>query len=300
MNKHRKIAIVGCGHTGKLLAQSLLDVQHTVKGYVASERSAAECRRRGIDCTIITLDEPPSFELDIDLESHIVIYLVPPPRSGRSDTRIKNFLGAIEKHSPERFVLISTTGVYGDCNGTWVDESTPLNPLAERAHRRADAEKQARQFCRQHEIPLVILRVPGIYGPGKLPLARISSGEPIVNQQDSPYTNRIHIDDLVTICETAILSEHISGIYNVSDGHPGTMYDYFIAVAAAMNLSPPPAIPLAEARSRLSEGMLSYMAESRRIDNTRLLDDFRITLHYPDLQSGLNMLHSEHHDEEID
>jgi nucleoside-diphosphate-sugar epimerase len=149
------------------------------------------------------------------------------------------------------------------------------------------------QFCEQHNIPLVILRVAGIYGPGKIPVARIKSGSPIVKQEDSPFTNRIHAIDLVNICEQALLDESITGIYNVTDGHPGTMYEYFNGVASALNLPSPPAISLQEARHQLSEGMLSYMAESRRIHNDKLLQDFRLELQYPKLEQGLMMITEE-------
>lgn len=278
------IAIFGCGHIGKLLAQRLLEKKIPVTGYVSSDPSLAECENRNIACKIIDLDKPLQ---DIDLAGHRVIYLAPPPRSGKTDTRMTNYLHAIERQPPERFVLISTTGVYGDCQGAWIDESTPLKPVADRAFRRADAEQQVQQFCQQRDIPLVILRVPGIYGPGKIPLARIKSGQAIVNKQDSPFTNRIHADDLVTICEQALLNTSITGIYNVTDGHPGTMYEYFVGIASALNLPAPPAISLEEARHQLSEGMLSYMAESRRINNKKLLKDFQLDLQYSDLQSGL-------------
>ena len=278
------ITITGCGHIGKLLAQQLLKKKISVTGYVSSESSLTECKNRNIACEIIDLDNPLP---DIDLTGHRIIYLAPPPRSGKADTRIRNYLHAIEKHQPEKFVLISTTGVYGDCKGAWVDESRPLNPIADRAFRRADAERQVQQFCQRLDIPLVILRVPGIYGPGKIPLARIRSGLPIVNQKDSPFTNRIHADDLVNVCQQALLDSMITGIYNVTDGHPGTMYEYFTGVAAAMNLPAPPAISLEEAQQQLSEGMLSYMTESRRINNKKLLKDFELVLQYPHLQAGL-------------
>jgi nucleoside-diphosphate-sugar epimerase len=284
MPDKNNISITGCGHIGKLLAQQLLKKKIPVTGYVSSESSMAECKKRNIACKIIDLDKPLP---DIDLTGHRLIYLAPPPRSGKTDTRIRNYLRAIEKHQPEKFVLISTTGVYGDCKGAWIDETTPLNPTADRAFRRADAERQVQQFCQRLDIPLVILRVPGIYGPGKIPLARIRSSLPIVNKQDSPFTNRIHADDLVEVCEKALLNPRITGIYNVTDGHPGTMYDYFVGVAAAMNLPAPPAIALEDAQQQLSAGMLSYMAESRRINNKKLLKDFELVLQYPDLQEGL-------------
>lgn len=284
MSNKNPIAIIGCGHIGKLLAQQLLKKNISVTGYVSSDSSFSECKNRNISCEIIDLDKPLE---NIVLTGQRLIYLAPPPRSGKIDTRITNFLNSIAKQAPEKFVLISTTGVYGDCQGKWIDESAPLKPNADRAFRRVDAEQQVQKFCQRLKIPLVILRVPGIYGPGKIPLARIKSGQAIVNKQDSPFTNRIHADDLVSICERALLQTEITGIYNATDGNPGTMYDYFVGIASAMDLPAPPAISLAEAQQQLSAGMLAYMAESRRIDNKKLLKDFDIFLQYPDLKAGL-------------
>ncbi len=279
-----QISITGCGHIGKLLAQQLLKKNITVSAYVSSEASLAECNKRKISGAIIDLDKPLQ---DIELNDRRVIYLAPPPRSGKDDTRLAHYLHAIDKCPPEKFVLISTTGVYGNCNGDWIDESAALNPTADRAFRRANAEQQVQQFCQDHCVPLVILRVPGIYGPGKIPVARIKSGQAIVNKDDSPFTNRIHADDLVTVCKQALLNLEITGIYNVTDGHPGTMYEYFMSVAVAMNLPAPPVISLQQAQHTLSEGILSYMAESRRIGNKKLLKDFSLVLQYPNLQAGL-------------
>jgi nucleoside-diphosphate-sugar epimerase len=292
MNKTYPISIIGCGYIGKRLAVQLQARDLSVHGYVSGEDSRADCEKLDIPCDIIDLDNVGlgSPLPEIDLGGRNIIYLAPPPRSGQTDTRMTNFLQAIDRHKPERFVLISTTGVYGDCKGDWIDESMPLNPTADRAKRRADAEQQVKAFCHDKNIALVILRVAGIYGPEKIPAARIKSGAPIVNQQDSPFTNRIHAVDLVNICEQALLDTKITGTYNVTDGHPGTMYEYFTGVAKALDLSAPPAITLAEAQHQLSEGMLSYMAESRRIDNKKLLKDFGLTLEYPSLQQGLDMI----------
>jgi nucleoside-diphosphate-sugar epimerase len=284
MSNNIPILIIGCGYIGKRLVRQLQTRQIQVTGIVNSEASLSECGQANIPCEIIDLDQP---HLDIDAGDHHLIYLAPPPRTGKQDTRMANFLNAIGQQTPEKFVYISTTGVYGDCHGAWIDENTPLNPTADRACRRADAEQQVTHYCQRHDIPLVILRVAGIYGPGKLPLARIESGQPVVNQQDSPFTNRIHADDLVSICEKALINPHINGTYNVTDGHPSTMYEYFNAVAATMNLPAPPAIPLKEAKHQLSAAMLSYMSESRRIKNQLLLQDFDLALQYPTLKDGL-------------
>jgi len=289
--KNSKHSIVGCGYIGKQLASQLLKKNLTVNAFVNSESSLDECRKKNINAKIINFDTSLP-DTAIDTTDSAIIYLVPPPSSGKTDTRITNFLQALDelalkKQTPKKLVLISTTGVYGNCNGAWVDETAPIKPNADRAYRRVDAEQQTQDFCQQHNIPLVILRVPGIYGPNKIPLARIKSGQPIVSQEDSPFTNRIHAFDLVNICEQALRDKTITGIYNVGDGTPGTMYDYFTGVAKAMDLPLPPTISLADAQQQLSAGMLSYMAESRRISNKKLLKDFSLTLKYPNLQAGL-------------
>lgn len=283
-----EITIVGCGYIGKLLARQLLTKGFSVTGVVSSDASADECLQNNIACIKVDLEDLASIEsADINVNNCRVIYLVPPSLHGTDDERIQHFLDVISDQQPEKFVLISTTGVYGDCKGNWIDEDTPLHPVLDRALRRADAEQRARNFCEKNNIPLVILRVPGIYGPGKLPLARIKKGVPIVRQEDSPYSNRIHAYDLVKTCEKGLIKLDITGIYNVSDSHPSTMYDYFMRVAEAAGLPAPPAISLQQAKEVLTSGMLSYMRESRRIKNEKLLTDFNMQLMFPELKSGL-------------
>ena len=132
-----------------------------------------------------------------------------------------------------------------------------------------------------------MLRVPGIYGPGKLPLARLRKGTPVLREEDSPYTNRIHADDLALICIAAMNSSHASNIYNVSDGHPSNMTDYFFRVADAAGLPRPPTVSRTEAQEVLSAGMLSFLKDSRRMSNAKMLDELAVTLRYPDLAAGL-------------
>ena len=188
---------------------------------------------------------------------------------------------------PERVVYISTSGVYGDCGGAWIDEDWPLNPISERGKRRLAAELILRGWSDRTGIPVVILRVPGIYGPGRLPVERVRQGVPVLFEADSPYSNRIHADDLALACCAAARRGHAGQAYNISDGHPTTMTDYFWRIADRYGLKRPPAISLAEARQVLSPNMLSFLEESKRLDNRRMLDKLQVTLQYPDLASGL-------------
>jgi nucleoside-diphosphate-sugar epimerase len=120
-----------------------------------------------------------------------------------------------------------------------------------------------------------------------LPLERLRKGTPVLCEQDSPYTNRIHADDLASICVAAMHSSIFNTVYNVSDGQPGNMTDYFFRVADAAGLPRPPVVNREEAQTVLSPGMLSFLQDSRRMDNRKLLRELGIKLQYPDLAAGL-------------
>jgi nucleoside-diphosphate-sugar epimerase len=158
---------------------------------------------------------------------------------------------------------------------------------ADRSLRRWDAEETLRAWSREAGAELVILRVAGIYGPGRLPLERIRQGLPLAREEDSPWSNRIHADDLVAACVAAMARGEPGRVYNVCDGHPSTMTDYFLRVADAAGLPRPPLVSISEAAGVLSPGMMSYLAESRRLSNRRLREELGVNLSHPDLAQGL-------------
>jgi nucleoside-diphosphate-sugar epimerase len=212
--------------------------------------------------------------------------------TGVSDPRIDVFLQslAVQKISPERFILISTSGVYGDHQGASVDESTPTNPKASRAKRRLDAESQLLAWSKSRKVPINILRVAGIYGPGRLPEQRIRNKVPVLHEYLAPRTNRIHADDLATICFKVALNGKENRIYNVSDGQSGNMTEYFFTIADALGLPRPPEINWGEAEKSISPGMMSYLKESRSMDITRLQSEIEFEFQYPTLKSGLDAI----------
>ena len=278
--------IVGCGDVGRKLAARARQQKYAVYCLVRRTNSAANLLENGLNAAAVDLDlAAPTLTGEWDQEQ--VYYLAPPPSQGTMDPRMTRFLAALPTDKPHRIVYISTTGVYGDCAGEWVDESRQVNPQVDRARRRYDAEQQLRHWQDTGNGTLVVLRVAGIYGPGKLPLDRLRSNTPMIGAEAAPWTNRIHIDDLVSVCEAAMARGADGAVYNVSDGHPGNMRDYFDRVADLYQLPRAPLIGADEARSSLSPGMLSYLAESRRLDNSRMLDELGVTLRYPDLASGL-------------
>ena len=237
--------------------------------------------------TCADLDQPTTLK-QLPTAEAIIYFTAPPPAQGNDDPRMKNFLAAIDPAAlPQRILYISTSGVYGDCNGAWVDEDHPVNPQTPRSQRRLAAEQALQQWGSQHDVATVILRVGGIYGPGRLPLERLRQGMMILRRDLAPWSNRIHADDLARVCIAAAHAPQQHALYNVSDGHPTTMSDYFIRVAEAARLPAPIEVDWQTAEQNLSAEMLSYLHEAKRLDNSRMLRELSLTLEYPTLEQGL-------------
>jgi nucleoside-diphosphate-sugar epimerase len=284
---YKSVLIVGCGYIGRRVAKLLQAAGCRVNGSVRSEASRARLKDAGIDASLLDLDQPDSGH-DTVSSYDAILYLAPPQPEGDRDLRMQVFLRLLDTRTPpRRMVYISTSAVYGDCQGAWITESQPVNPATARGYRRLDAEQQLREWCAAHAVQWMLLRVPGIYGPGKLPLARLRKGTPVLSEADSPYTNRIHGDDLAAICVAALTSPHANEIYNVSDGHPSNMTDYFFRAADAAGLPRPPVVDRDEAGRVLTKGMLSFLNDSRRMGNDKLLNELDVSLTYPDLDAGL-------------
>jgi nucleoside-diphosphate-sugar epimerase len=200
--------------------------------------------------------------------------------------RLDRFL-QIASVPPRVFVYMSTTGVYGDTGGALVDESSPLQPRTERARRRVSAEEMTRVWCTERRIRRVVLRVPGIYGPGRLPLDRLREREPVVREEDAGISNRIHVDDLVEACAAAVTNPEARGVYTISDGSSITSTAFLNAVAEIANLPRPPEVSMEEAQLTFSPSRLSFIDESRRVSNERMLKHLGVRLKYVDYREGI-------------
>ncbi len=286
------VLIVGCGHVGCRLARELRAEGRRVTGLVRSEAGAERVRASGAAVLRADLDRPQTLS-DLPAEGAALYHLAPPPAEGDTDPRTEALLAALEGRPPRRIVYISTSGVYGDCGGRWIDETAPLRPGTPRGRRRAAAERSLHEWSTRTGVPVVVLRVPGIYGPDKLPLERLRKGLPLLAEADSPFTNRIHVDDLVQALRAAMARGKPGAAYNVADGHPSNMTDYFNRIADLFGLPRPPTVGRAEAAHRLSAGMRAFMDESKRLDNRRLREELGVMLRYPDLDAGLAQCRAE-------
>jgi len=223
-----------------------------------------------------------------------VLHCVPPPLSGELDTRTANLLAALEGRRilPTRLVYISTSGVYGDCGGALVDEARAPNPRSARARRRAQAEAQLALWCSSRRVALVVLRVPGIYAADRLPLARLRAGTPVLRVADDVYTSHVHADDLARCCVRALQDDAPAGTYNASDDTQLKMGDWFDLVADRAGLPRPPRVSRGEAVRLLPPELLSFMEESRRLDNRKLKEVLGFRLRFPTVHAGLEHEHA--------
>ena len=281
------ILIIGCGDMGLRVARLALAEHAVVRGAARSAARLDAMAELGIEPLDANLDDPGTLGA-LPTAGALVFYFAPPPGGGIADTRVRNFCASIGVGAePRRIVYMSTSGVYGDAGGGTVTEETPPDPQTARGKRRLDAETVFREWGAHLNVDIVILRVTGIYGPGRYPVSQLAGGQPVLREEEGFLTNRIHADDLARICIAAAAKGENGDIFNVSDGHPATMTRYFNAVADLLGYPRPPQVSMEEARGVLSPLMFSYMTESRCLDNSKMLSRLGIELLYPDLEAGL-------------
>lgn len=284
----QKIIIAGCGYIGERVAQLSRGNGAQVTCLVRSLEHRQRLVGEGFEAATVALDDLGSVVLP-DMGGSVLHYLVPPPGGGIHDTRARNFIAALHRsgNTPAKIVYMSATSVYSETGGGVVSEASPTAPSSAMGKRRLDAETAFREYGAAHGVAVVILRVSGIYGPGRLPLMQINQGQPLLREEESGPSNRIHADDLANTCLAAAEKGEDGDIFNVSDGHPRSMTAYFNAVADALGLPRQPQVTMEEARRVMSPLMISYVSESRVVDNSLMLKKLGVTLHYPALAEGL-------------
>ncbi|PTT80333.1 NAD(P)-dependent oxidoreductase [Pelomonas sp. HMWF004] len=283
-----RLLIIGCGDVG-LRVLKLLAGRWQVFALTSSPERAAALRAAGAVPLLGNLDEPATLARLAGLADW-VLHLAPPALHGATDERTRHLLAALARRPPSALVYASTTGVYGDCAGAFVDETRPVNPGTDRARRRVHAEAQLRAFGRRHGVRVALLRIPGIYArdrEGGHPRKRLQRGTPVLRREDDVFTNHIHADDLARACLLALLRGLPQRAVNVCDDSQLQMGDYFDLAADLAGLPRPERITRAEAAERMSPMQLSFWSESRRLLNRRLKRELRVKLRYPTPREGL-------------
>lgn len=276
---------LGHGYSADALARRLLPEGWSVIGTTRSPEKAERLSDGGIEGILWPGDGDIAGALA--RATHILLSAAP----GEDGDPVLNDLGpAIAEHADriEWLGYLSTTGVYGDHQGGWVDEETPLTPSTKRGQQRVTAEAGWQALARTHGLPLHIFRLAGIYGPGRGPFSKVRAGTARRIVKEGQVFSRIHVDDIAQVLAASIARPNPGGIYNLCDDDPAPPQDVIAHAAKLLNLPLPPEVPFEEAE--MSAMAKSFYAESKRVRNDRIKTELGVKLIYPDYRSGLAAL----------
>lgn len=262
--------VAGTGYTGRRVLERLPgdEVAGASRSPIETDRPFYRVDFDALDASVFDLPA-----------RYAVLYTCPP--SDADDKRLQRFLDHLSP-TPQRFVYISTTGVYGDCQGAVVTEDSPLNPNSRMSRPRVAAEELLVRWAERTGSDRVVLRVPGIYGPGRLGVDRISDGGAYISNDEANPGNRIHVDDLVACCIAALSVKTPAGIYNVGDGDHRSSTWFADEVARQAGLAEPRKISRAQAEEEFSPARLAFMASSRIVDTTKMREVLGVTPRTPE------------------
>lgn len=302
-----RLLIVGSGDIARRTIPLLIG-RYKVFTLIRNPAQAGRLRALGAIPVVADLDNRHSLRRIAGL-ADVVLHLAPPLPLKKSDVlspaptvranqfadkRTRNLLAALSLSAPPcQLVYISTSGVYGDCGGARVNETRAPKPQSERSRRRADAETRIRTWAKRNGVNASILRVPGIYAGDRLPLERIRASLPAIVAEEDSYSNHIHADDLARIVVAALQNGKPNRVYHASDDGEMKMGDYLDAVADACRLRRLPRITRAKAQIILPDALLSFLNESRKLDNVRLKQELGVKLHYPTVKDFLAAIQSQ-------
>lgn len=276
-----RLLIFGYGYSARYLLAEMRPAQDQVRVTTRGIEKAQHLAAEGLVARVF-----PGTDMtdDIAWASHILITAGP---DAGQDPVLAHARDAIAAHARDLDWVgyLSTTGVYGDHGGGWVDESTPLTPSTERGRARVAAEAAWMELHHQHGLPLHIFRLAGIYGPGRGPFEKLRDGSARRIIKPGQVFSRIHVEDIAQVLIASMARPDPGAIYNLCDDDPAPPQDVIGHAAALLGLPEPPAIPFDQAQ--LGPMAASFYAESKRVDNRRMKQDLGIRLRYPDYRAGL-------------
>lgn len=291
--RRERVLVVGCGDVG-MRAASLLAGRVRLLALTSSPQRCGALRAAGITPLVGNLDDVASVRRLAGLAQR-VLHLAPPPSdqgpAWTTDPRTRALVRVLSRRAlPRSLVYGSTSGVYGDCGGDWVNETRAVQPHTARATRRVHAEASVRAYGQRTGVACTVLRIPGIYAPdraGGTPRDRLLRGTPVLQAADDVYTNHIHADDLARACVLALWRGSGQRNINVCDDTQLKMGDYFDLAADLYGLPRPARLPRHQAQAQLPVMLLSFMSESRRLRNLRMKTELGLALRYPTVREGL-------------
>ncbi len=279
----RRLFVFGLGYTAGRLADALLEEGWQVAGTARSGAAVETLRARGIDAMWFERDAPLNdAPARLAGSSHVLIS-IPPEANG--DPALDLYGRTIVDARPGWIGYLSTTGVYGDRDGAWVDEQDAPKARSARARRRLAAEAGWLDLGRGAGVPTQIFRLAGIYGPGRSVLDQLRAGTAHRIDKPGHVFSRVHVDDIAGVLRASMARPRPGAIYNVCDDAPTAQREVVEFAAGLLGIEPPPLVPFGDAD--LSPMGRSFYAENRRVRNDRIKRELDFVLRYPDYKTGL-------------
>jgi nucleoside-diphosphate-sugar epimerase len=277
----------GLGYSAAALGRRLMERGWRVSGTTRSEPRADELRKAGFAAHLFSDDHPlPDLKAAMGDARYVLISTPPGPDGSPELAAHRAQLAAL---APDWRWLgyLSTTGVYGDRGGDWVDERAPPAPTTERGKRRAMAEAAWANFAQETGAPLHIFRLAGIYGPGRSALEQLSRGQARRIDKPGHVFSRIHVTDLARVLEASMTKPNPGAIYNVCDDEAAPGHAVLAYAAGLLGMEPPPLEPFDVAAATMSPMARSFYAESKRVKNDRIKQELGVALKFPTYREGL-------------
>ena len=283
----RRLFCFGLGYCALALAERVMAEGWAVAGTCRSDEKRERLAGRGIDAHVFDEGRPLADARAALAGTTHLLAAAPPGEDG--DPVLGRHAGDIAAvESLDWIGYLSTTGVYGDRRGRWVDEDTPPGPSGERGRRRAEAESRWLELWSNYGIPVHVFRLAGIYGPGRSALDSVRDGTARRIDKPGQVFSRVHVDDIVAVLRASIARPNGGRAYNVCDDGAAPPAEVIAFACELLGVEPPPLVPIAEAE--LSPMAQSFFADNKRVRNDRIKDELGVTLRYPDYRAGLTAL----------
>ncbi|MEM1130092.1 MAG: SDR family oxidoreductase [Pseudomonadota bacterium] len=281
----RHLFSFGHGYSARALARDLLPQGWRITGTTRSAEKAAALEETGIDVLVLGRDDPAHALRDA---SHLLVSAG--PSEGEGDPALVALRPTLDAVAPalKWAGYLSTTGVYGDHGGGWVDETTPLTPATKRGILRVEAERAWQDLAADTGLKLHIFRLAGIYGPGRGPFSKVRAGTARRIVKPGQVFSRIHVDDIAQVLAASLAKPRPGAVYNLCDDDPAPPQDVIAHAATLLDLPLPPEIHWHEAE--MSPMARSFYAESKRVRNDLIKSELGVSLKHPDYRTGLAAL----------
>ena len=274
----------GLGYSARVFGQRRLRDGWTVTGTSRSPARVSALREDGFDATTFSGDGPSEDVRDrLKDATHLLLSIAP---GAAGDPALSHHRADIADASNLEWIgYLSTVGVYGNHDGAWVDEETPVRPTSERSVRRVAAEKDWLDFATETGKCVQLFRIAGIYGPGRGPLENMRRGKSRRIIKPGQVFNRIHVEDIANILDASVASPRAGAIYNMSDNEPAPPQDVIAYAAELLGVAPPPEIAFEDAE--MSQMGRSFYGENKRVSNARIRTELGVDLFYPTYREGI-------------